>query len=124
MKFHHNLERLERDFIRSSKGYERDIGRAVERTAKYGWRKAFRLAKKWSGSHGSRYPYAIDVERHSQSEWEYFTNPAKPQGNMDFEQGSGRQARPHPAFTQSSDGLAVRLEKQAGTAVRRSWKVT
>ena len=122
--FKHNLRALERDFAASANGFRREAPAAVERTARYGWRKAFRLAKRRSGSHGSRFPYAIDIERHNPLEFEYFTNPAKPQGNMAFEEGPGPQTTPHPNFEQSAEGLADRLQRNVSSAQRRTWRVT
>lgn len=121
--FKHNLGDLERDFNRSADGFRREAPRAVERTAKFGWRKAFRLAKRRSGDHGSRYPYAIDLEQNGPLEFEYFTNPDKPQGGMAFETGSRNQP-PHPDFAQSTDGLVHRLQRNVSSAQRRTWRVT
>jgi hypothetical protein len=72
-----------------------------------------------SGEHGKHYPASIDHERTfslGAIEYEIGPNPGKPQGGMQFEEGSVNQP-PHLDGAKAADATLPAIEKQVADSV-------
>jgi hypothetical protein len=102
----HRIDRLAADMAEIPGEAITGMARIVEDNAKYGRDLARADAKVKAGKAGVHYPKSITAEPITPLSWEYGPDPAKKQGGMDFEYGSGRQTTPHLSLAISADKIA------------------
>lgn len=123
VRFRHDLEDLENDFIATRRAFLFSASRAVRETARDGNRSARRSARRRSGTHGKHYFKAFTVERKAPLRYEYGPDVSMKQGGMNFEEGPGPQTSPHNNLAQSNDGLLTSLEQRLDAVARDTWRL-
>lgn len=102
---------LVRDMKRIPSKAEVGFRKATEGTAKKAHRATRKSAAKKSGRHGKWFPSAIDIEKVDEFNYQIFTDPEKPQGDMNFEAGPGPQTRPHNNFKLGHDVVVAEFPR-------------
>ena len=108
---------LANDLDKIAKRAPKDCERVVSSRAKAYNKYAKDLARERSGTHGKRYPAAWTTEKRGNAHWEFGPDSAKPQGGMDFEEGSGRQTSGHHEAADTFDLVAPSLVRVTGRMI-------
>lgn len=89
----------------------REMGDAVEASAKDGRDAAKTFARRTAGAHGKHFHKSMTAEQLAPRVWEYGPDSAMPQGGMNFEEGPGPQTRPHRSLARSADIVGPALAR-------------
>lgn len=96
-----------------------DMARTVKANVEQGGRKAANNSRRTSGTHGKHHPASITAEMTGVMQGEWGPDRAKPQGDMDFEYGSGNQTAPHLPVTKSGDVQVPKWHRDTSKAIDR-----
>lgn len=121
VKFHHTLGDLVKDFNVSASGFRPAARKAVEATARSGWRDARRIARRRSGPHGRFYWRRIGLERTGGLEYEFGPDGVP---KTEFVGAGWRNSGGNMDLAQASDPLSSDLARRLRAAIDASWKVS
>lgn len=117
IRVEHNIGGLARDLEAMPAKAAGALARTLRSKATEGNRIAADFARESAGSHGKLYPDAFEAEPITALSWEFGPLSDRPQGDMDFEHGSGRQSTPHLDLARAADLIAPELEAAVGRDV-------
>lgn len=117
IRVEHHIDRLADDLQAIPLRAAQAVTRTLREKAVEGNRLAADFARESAGSHGKLYPDAFEAEPITALSWEFGPLSDRPQGDMDFEHGSGRQSTPHLDLARAADLIAPELEAAVGRDV-------
>lgn len=114
-----DLDLLVRWVDRATETLRRELDDAVKTSAREGNEIAKRSARITAGSHGRKYPGTFRAARVGYADFVYGPTGTG-QGDMNFEEGPGKQSRPHRNLANSLDIVERRLDLRVASAIRKA----
>lgn len=122
MKWEHGIDDLALDLQLVARRTARALPKVVAKHAREGNTVARRFARRRGGSHGKHYWRAFSAEPVSPLQWVYGPDVNEKQGGMAFEEGPGRQTRPHHNLADSADLIGPKFGRAVlETAANEFW---